>query len=122
MALSTGAVGTALALRGADEAAPAETASEADSLDEGSLEAGAAEVGVVVDADAIVTSAAPGVVAGRADAVDGAAADPATYSVESTVGGAAAEGSDRRPGHLRLGAASRDLVGRGGDGAPAALP
>jgi hypothetical protein len=86
MALSTGAVGTALPLRGADGAAAAGTESEADSLDEGPLEAEAAEVGVVVDADAIDTSAAPGVVAGTADAVDGAAADPATSSAEPAVG------------------------------------
>jgi hypothetical protein len=84
MALSTGAVGTALALRGADGAGPAGTVSEADSPDEVPLEAEVAEVGVVVDADAIDTSAAPGVVAGTADAVDGAAVDPATYSAEPT--------------------------------------
>jgi hypothetical protein len=65
MALSTGAVGTALALPGADGAAPAGTASEADAID---------------------TSAAPGVVPGAADAIDGAAAGPATYSAEPTVG------------------------------------
>ena len=86
MALSTGAVGIALALRGADGAGPAGTASEADSMDAGPLEAEAAEVGVVVDADAIDTSAALGVVAGTAGAVDGAAADPAMYSAEPTVG------------------------------------
>lgn len=85
IALSTGAVGTALALRGADGAAPAGTASEADSVDEVPLEAEAAEVGVVVVADAIDTPAAPGVVAGTTDAVDEAAADPATYSAEPTV-------------------------------------
>jgi hypothetical protein len=55
-------------------------------MDAGPLEAEAAEVGVVVDADAIDTSAAPGVVAGTADAVDGEAADPAMYSAEPTVG------------------------------------